>query len=209
MNFSSVFRFRNQHWALLWLEIFNFECSSPLNPQSEIVFGSSLSCDGCHTSWKLSALLFFSFLPPVYQFPSKRSLAAADLGRPMPLENKKILIEQQNLMCLVILLRGKQSRRASFFAFTTMPGLSVFLSVCLSVCLQSLSLSLSLSLSSSRDLSLSLSLIHIHTQIKNFMWTIILLRRKRRESFFFSLPGCFSFCLFVSGSYFPSLSLSF
>ena len=57
MIFSSVFRYQNQHWALIWLEIFNFESSSPLNPQSEIVFGSSLSCDGCHTLRKLSALL--------------------------------------------------------------------------------------------------------------------------------------------------------
>ena len=33
ITFSSVFRIRNQHWPLLWLGIFNFESSSPLNPQ--------------------------------------------------------------------------------------------------------------------------------------------------------------------------------
>ena len=116
----------------------------------------------------------------------------------MPLENKKILIEQQNFMCLVILLRGKQSRRATFFFFhhharSLCP--SVFLCLSLSVCLsQSVSLSLSLSLSLCLSLSLSfpveiflfLSLIHMHTQIKNFTWTIILLSCKRRERFFTS-----------------------
>ena len=45
-----------------------------------------------------SSLIFFFlfFLPPVYQFPSKTLLAAADLGRLMPLARKqKILIEHQ------------------------------------------------------------------------------------------------------------------
>ena len=131
-------------------------------------------------------------------------------------------------MCLVILLRGKRSRRASFLSFTTMPVISVFLSVsvclCLSVCLSeslslSVSLSLSLSLPPSGDLSLSLSLIHMHTQITNFMWTIILLRRKHRESFFhfpgalLSVSSCpslaltFLLCLFLSSI--PSLPFSF
>ena len=150
----------------------------------------------------------------MYQFPSERLLAPADQGRPIPLENKKILIEHQNFMCLVIILSGKRSRRATFFFFfTTMPGLSVFLSVSVSLSLSHslslcLSLSLSVCLSVSLSLSLSLSLIHMHTQIKNFMWTIILLRRKRRESFFTSRALSFTFCLFVSlsGSYFPSVS---
>ena len=43
----------------------------------------------------------------------------------------------------------------------------------------------------------------MHTQIKNFMWTIILLRRKCRESFF-HFPGAL-----LSVSSCPSLTLTF
>ena len=93
-------------------------------------------------------------------------------------------------MCLVILLTEANHRDVrAFFSFTTMPGLPVFLSV-----------SVSLSLFHSR--SLSLSDTHAHT-IKNFMWTIILLKHKRRESFF-HFPGAL-----LSVSSCPSLALTF
>ena len=93
MIFSSVFRSQNQHWTLLWLEIFNFESSSPLNPQSEIVFTACaprfLVADATLHASFLHFFNFFYFLPPVYQFPSKKLPASAYLGRLMPLENEK------------------------------------------------------------------------------------------------------------------------
>ena len=92
-------------------------------------------------------------------------------------------------MCLVNLLRGKRPRRASFFSFTTRP------------------------------LPLSpLSLIHMHTQIKNFMWTIIYSDANAVRVFFhfpgalLSVSSCLSLaltfllCLFLSRS--PSLPFS-
>ena len=117
----------------------------------------------------------------------------------------------------------------AFFFFLSLPcqvslSFCLSLSLCLCLCLSVyLSLSLFLSLtrlfSGSHFLSLSLSLIHMHTQNWNFMWTIILLRRKRRESFFhfpgalLSVSSCpslaltFLLCLFLSSS--PTLPLSF
>ena len=81
-------------------------------------------------------------------------------------------------------------------------SLSVCLAVCLSVCLSVCSLSLSLSLSLSPP-----SFIHMHTQ-KTLHVDDNLLRRKRHESF--SLPGRFTFCLFVSlfVSFFLAVPLS-
>ena len=56
ITFSSVFRFRNQHWALLRLEIFNFESSSPLNPQMKWFSAPHFLVTDA-TTRKLSALL--------------------------------------------------------------------------------------------------------------------------------------------------------
>ena len=147
----------------------------------------------------------------------------------MPLETKNTHWTSKVHVFGKFTLANDRDVRAFFFFFHCHARslcLSVCLCLCLSLCVSlslclclCLSLSLSLFLPLSLSLSLSLSLIDMHTQIKNFMWTIILLRRKRRESFFhfpgalLSVSSCpslaltFLLCVFLSSS--PSLPFSF